>query len=71
MLILDRLDEQIAHVSADSGMLSIDRSLLSPDASEGDVLCVKGDLYVKDEEATQARRAHIRKLLRDRLNLRT
>ena len=71
MLILDRLDEQIAHVSADSGMLSVDRGLLSPDAAEGDVLCVKANLYVKDEEATQARRSHIRKLLRDRLNLRT
>lgn len=70
MLILDRLDDQIAHISSDHGMLFADRCLIDPSAKEGDVLRMHGTLYMLDETASAARRDRIRSLIRDKLNIR-
>ena len=69
MLILDRIEDTIAYISTDSDMLCIDRSRLSANAREGDVLTVQHNLYVTDLTATETRKAKVRELLRSRLNL--
>ena len=71
MLILDRFDKNIAYISTENGMLAADRNLISPEVCEGDVLRVCGEQYIKDEEATLARRARIREFIKNRLKLRT
>ena len=64
MLILDRFEENLAFIEGDDGTFSIDRVLLSPDAVEGDVLCLTADgRYEADKPATLRRRARLRTLL--------
>ena len=68
MLILDRIEDQVAYITTDSGMLCVDLRLLAQDVSEGSVLCIQNHLYVSDPIATHARQARIRQLLHDRLH---
>lgn len=57
MIILDRLEETLAVLETDDGMMTISQELLPADVREGDVLRQAADgTYTKDAAATHARR---------------
>jgi hypothetical protein len=57
MIILDRLEETLAVLETDDGMVNVPRELLPADVREGDVLRQAADgTYTTDTAATQARR---------------
>lgn len=57
MIILDRLEETLAVLETDDGMVNVPRELLPADVREGDVLRQTADgTYITDAAATQARR---------------
>lgn len=61
MLILDRFEEDRALIEGEDGVFSVDRTLLSPDAAEGDVLILTDDgRYAANKPATLRRRARLR-----------
>ena len=64
MIIIDRFEGELAVCDADGDELSIARSVLPEDASEGDVITpVDGGRYLVDEEATHKRRAALKSRL--------
>ncbi len=68
MLILDRIEGNIAHITMEDGPLCADAALLAKDVKEGDVLYFADVLYRTDTAATQERRAAIRSRLKLLLN---
>ena len=61
MIILDRLEETLAVLETDDGMVNVPRELLPADVREGDVLRQAADgTYTTDTAATQARREKLR-----------
>ena len=57
MIILDRLEETLAVLETDDGMVNVPRELLPADVREGDVLRQVADgTYTTDAAATHARR---------------
>lgn len=62
--IIDRFEGAFAVCEDESGIMhDIKKSLLPPNAAEGDVLQNQDDCFVIDAEQTQRRRAKIRKKL--------
>lgn len=59
MIIIDRFEGGIAVLETDSGMFEVPKELVSPDASEGDVLAEKNGEYTVDAAETEKRRAEI------------
>mgnify|MGYP003204853665 CR=1 FL=1 len=56
MIILDRLEETLAVLETDDGMVNVPRELLPADVREGDVLRQAADgTYTTDTAATLAR----------------
>ena len=64
MLVLDRIEGTIAHISMEDGPLCADAALLAKDVKEGDVLYFSDGLYRTDAAATAERRAAIRSRLK-------
>ena len=67
MLILDRVEENIAYITMEDGSMCADAALLAPGLKEGDVLIFSNGLYHADEAATAERRAGIRNKLKQLL----
>lgn len=66
MLIIDRFEGNYAVCEKeDRTIINIERSELPKEAKEGDVLVVKENCIIIDEKATQERREHIKKLMKD------
>ncbi len=60
MLIIDRIEAEIAVIETDSGMTELSRSLLPDNVQEGDVIVEKNGCYIVDAEATEQRKAAVR-----------
>lgn len=56
MIIIDRMEEQLAVLETDSGSIEVARSQLPPDAKEGDVLKQTCNGYLVDVQQTNRRR---------------
>ncbi len=56
MLIVDRFEEGFAVCDYNGELICVPTSMLSPDAKEGDVLRLNGDIYEVDVEMTNIRR---------------
>jgi len=59
MIIVDRFEGDFAVLETDSGMIDVEKSRLSDDVREGDVILELDGFYIKDEETTRQRRAEI------------
>ena len=58
MLILEKVQGDIAVISGDSGEFS-DSADMVKGCREGDVIILSGDVYITDETATEMRRKEI------------
>ena len=58
MLILERLRDDMAVISGDSGEFSVPSDMVKG-CREGDVIILSGNVYVTDDIATQMRRKDI------------
>lgn len=58
MLILERLRDDMAVISGDSGEFSVSPDMVKG-CREGDVIILSGNVYVTDDIATQMRRKDI------------
>lgn len=59
MIIIDRFEGNTAVCETDDKFIEINRSIISDDISEGDVIYFNGEIYVKDKNVTKERRKHI------------
>ena len=64
MLVLDRLEGELAYVAEGEAVRAVPRALLDPAAREGDVLLLRAGRYVPDAQATADRRSAMRAKLR-------
>jgi len=62
MLIIDRFEGNFAVIEYGEMVFNLPRSLLPPEAQEGDVLRLE---LAVDAEATRARRKHVEELTKD------
>lgn len=63
--IIDRFEGSLAVCEAeDRTMITIDRSQLPAEASEGDCLSVQDDHYVIDQEMTQQRKQEMKERMK-------
>ena len=60
MTVLDRVENGVAYLSAETGLCTCDASLLAADIREGDVLQFDGAHWVRDEAGTEVRRQRMR-----------
>lgn len=58
MLILEKVQGDIAVISGDSGEFSVPSDMVKG-CSEGDVIILSNDVYITDEAATEMRRKEI------------
>lgn len=66
MIVIDRIEENIAVCETDEGQLRLDLSAL-PDAREGDVLTEKDGSWQVDADETARRREQIRSRMSRRI----
>ena len=59
MLIIDRITESIAVIEDGENYFEVPRKMLSENIREGDVVVLRDDIYVKDENGTEERRKKI------------
>ncbi len=64
MLIIDRIEAEIAVIETDSGMIELSRSLLPDNVQEGDVIAEENGSYIVDAEATAQRKVAVREKFR-------
>ena len=65
MLIIDRISDGIAVIEDDESCFEVSAEMLSADVKEGDAVVLCGDIYVKDENATNERRKKIIEMQND------
>ena len=66
MAVIERFEESYCIIELEDGShLSVKRSLLPPDAKEGDFVVRSKDAYIVDREKTAALREEILKLQND------
>lgn len=65
MLIIDRIEDGIAVIEDGNSRLEIPAEMLGENIREGDVVIPENGLYIKDENASAARRDEIIKLQND------
>ncbi|MDE7288111.1 MAG: DUF3006 domain-containing protein [Oscillospiraceae bacterium] len=59
MLIVDRISEGVAVIEDGENRFEVPRQMLSENIREGDVVVLRDDIYVKDENGTDERRKKI------------
>lgn len=59
MIIVDRFEGNFAVLETDSGMIDVEKSKLSDNIREGDVILESEGFYIKDEDTTRRRREEI------------
>lgn len=64
MMIIDRFEGETAVIEDGENRLEIEKSLLPPEAEEGDVIVFEAGVYAVDKEETKKRRAEALALLR-------
>lgn len=67
MLILDRIENDIAVIETDDKIIEVKFSELAENAKEGDVLTESDGKYIVDSEATAERREKLASMYRNRL----
>jgi hypothetical protein len=67
MLILDRIENDIAVIEADDKIIEVHISELAENVKEGDVLTESDGKYIVDSEATVERREKLASMYRNRL----
>lgn len=67
MLILDRIENDIAVIEADDKIIEVHISKLAENAKGGDVLKESDGKYIVDSEATAARKEKLASMYRNRL----
>ena len=65
MLIIERIEEKIAVIEDGNTYIRIPAEMLGENVKEGDVVISQNGLYIKDENASAARRDEIIKLQND------
>ena len=65
MLIIDRIEDGIAVIEDDKNRFEVPAEMLVENVREGDVVIFKNGFYIKDENASAARRDEIIKLQND------
>ena len=65
MLIIDRISDGIAVIEEGENRFEVSAEMLSADVREGDAVVLRGDIYVKDENATAERRKKIIEMQND------
>ena len=65
MLIIDHIEEKIAVIEDGDSRFEVPAEMLGGNVKEGDVVTLENGLYIKDENATAARRDEIIKLQND------
>ncbi len=63
MIIVDRFEGDFAVCEKDGEMTNISKSMLSSDISEGDVIELNGELYIKCHDKIQERKKQINLLM--------
>lgn len=64
MNVIDRFENDIAVIETDNGMIEVDRSHITENAREGDVLEEVDGKWIVDVSATEKRRAEIREIMK-------
>ena len=64
MTIIDRLENNIAVLETDGGIVEIERSLLPENVREGDIITENNGIWAVDIPATEKRRAEMRELMK-------
>lgn len=64
MNVIDRFESDIAVVETDSGMIEVDRSQITGNAHEGDVITENNGVWTVDIPATEKRRAEMREMMK-------
>lgn len=64
MTIVDRLENNIAVLETDGGMIEVERSQLPENVREGDILTENNGVWSVDVEATEKRRTEMRELMK-------
>lgn len=59
MLIIDRISEGIAVIEDGENYFEVPAEMLAENIREGDVVVLRDDIYVKDENGTDERRKRI------------
>jgi len=67
MLILDRIENDIAVIETDDKIIEVKLSELAENAKEGDVLTESDGKYIVDSEAKGERREKLASMYRNRL----
>ena len=65
MLIIDRIEEGTAVIEDGNSRFEVPAEMLGRNVKEGDVVVSENGLYIKDENASAARRDEIIKLQND------
>lgn len=59
MLIVDRIEDGVAVIEAESGHIEVPVERLAPDVREGDVVVLENGLYTANKSAADKRRREI------------